>query len=139
MASMTLNGNQRSERKTLFLGLTRGDLIFLAIMLAMIGISAAFAKGTGQGFAFESWLSKLQDSLTGPVAYGIAIIGIVAACAGLAFGGEIGTFMKTMIYLVLIASVLIGANAVLGTLSGNQGAVVPQLTDADLDALRAAF
>ena len=54
---------------------------------------------------------SIQESLTGPLAFSIALIGIVTCGATLILsGGEIGTFMRTFIYIVLVMTLLIGAN-----------------------------
>ena len=55
--------------------------------------------------------------MTGPVAYSVSIIGIVACGATLIFaGGEISKFMRSIIYLVLVMGLLIGANTMMSSL-----------------------
>jgi len=56
---------------------------------------------------YEDGLAVLQESLTGTVAFAISMIGIVACGAMLIFGGEISGFMRTMIFIVLVAAVIV--------------------------------
>lgn len=87
-------------------------LIFSILLLPTLAIGA---EQTGSGvLPYESWLSTLQQSLTGPVAFSISTIGIVAAGASLIFaGGEISKFMRTILYIVLVMTFLVGANSLM--------------------------
>lgn len=85
--------------------------LFLSV-LAFCSLSAAYAKSTGM--PYEGVLSELSDSLTGPVAKAIALIGIVGSGAALIFGGEISGFLKSVIYLVLVCSLLIVGSTIVG-------------------------
>lgn len=86
-------------------------------MLALLFAVApeALASSTGDGvLPYESWLATLQKSLTGPVAFSISLIGIVSCGATLIFaGGEIGRFLRTLIYLVLVMTLLVGSNSLM--------------------------
>ena len=73
--------------------------------------------GHSSALPYESWLKTLQKSLTGPVAFSVSIIGIVSCGATLIFsGGEISSFMRSIIYLVLVMTLLIGANSLMSSL-----------------------
>ena len=68
----------------------------LGVMLAL-GTSGAFAAENGTNLPWEGPLTTLVTSLTGPVAYAISVIAIVALGATLAFaGGEMGETMKRL-------------------------------------------
>ncbi len=90
--------------------------LFISIF-ALCGISTAFAKETGM--PYESVLSTLSSSLSGPVAKAIALIGIVGSGAALIFGGEISGFLKSVIYLVLVCSLLIMGNVLVEKFSSS--------------------
>lgn len=85
----------------------------LALLFAVA--PEALASSTGDGvLPYESWLATLQKSLTGPVAFSISLIGIVSCGATLIFaGGEIGRFLRTLIYLVLVMTLLVGSNSLM--------------------------
>ena len=66
--------------------------IGLVALLAffMLAPQHAFAsEGTGGSLPYESWLTNLRNSVTGPVAFALSIIGIVVAGGILIFGGEL--------------------------------------------------
>ena len=71
----------------------RPGTLRVALMLAFmvsVGSSGAFAAETGTNLPWEGPLTTLVTSLTGPVAYAISVIAIVALGATLAFrGGDI--------------------------------------------------
>jgi type IV secretory pathway VirB2 component (pilin) len=79
---------------------------------------AIASEGTGGSLPYESWLANLRNSVTGPVAFALSIIGIVVAGGVLIFGGDLNGFFRTMIFLVLVMALLIGAQNVMGTFFG---------------------
>ncbi len=107
-----------------------------AAAAALALIPQALASNTGTGvLPYESWLIKIQESLTGPVAFSVALIGIVTCGATLIFmGGEIGRFMRSLIYIVLVMTMLVGANSLMTQFF--HGAVV---SDAEAPGREAAF
>lgn len=63
---------------------------------------------------YESYLKDIQLSLTGPVARSVALIGIVSSGMTLIFaGGEISRFVKSLVYLVLVVGMILGANSIM--------------------------
>lgn len=95
----------RPSQSTLFWLLL---LAFLAFIL--LAPQHAFAsEGTGGSLPYETPLASLRNSVTGPVAFTISLVGIVVAGAVLIFGGDISGFFKTIIGLILIISLLVGA------------------------------
>jgi type IV secretion system protein VirB2 len=97
-----------------------GQWIVIIIILALLILpdTSVASEGSGGGLPYESWLITLKDSLTGPVAYVIGILGILGAGAMLMWGGEISGFMKSMIYVVLVMALLVGANSIMANLFG---------------------
>ena len=80
-------------------------------------------KGDGKPPVRETPLQKIRDSVTGPVAYAISLLGIVVTGAILVFGGEINEFVRRIIMLVLVISLMVFAADLLNTLF-NKGAVI---------------
>lgn len=98
----------------------------LALLLFMLlSPDAAHAAGTNGGLPYESWLQNLRDSVTGPVAFALALIGVVIAGGVLIFGGELNAFARTIIFLVLVMALIIGANNLIGTFFGGGAAITP--------------
>lgn len=99
--------------------------ILLSLIAFMCFINAGWCGTTSGGdMPWESGLEKLKKSITGPVATGIALAGIVGCGCGLAFGGEMNQVMKTMIVLVIVVCVIILANKLLAAFT-DSGAVLP--------------
>ena len=96
---------------------------FLAIALLVIFVDHANAAGTNGGLPYESWLTKLRQSVSGPVAFGVAMIGIVVSGAVLIFGGELNGFFRTLVFIVLVMALLVGANSMLSTFFGGSAEI----------------
>lgn len=112
----------RINRQTMF-------YIGLLLMLAVLTVAPqhAFAsEGTGGSLPYESWLTNLRSSVTGPVAFALSIIGIVVAGGVLIFGGDLNGFFRTLIFLVLVMALLVGAQNVMSTFFG-RGAEIAAL------------
>ncbi len=103
---------------------TQLDLILLiraglALALALILLHpdlALASTSSSSGLPWESPLQSIQQSLTGPVAYAVSLIGVVVTGAMLIFGGEINEFARRIIMLVLVIALLVSATNVLSTL-----------------------
>jgi type IV secretion system protein TrbC len=84
----------------------------------------AFAAGGGQALPWEAPLTRLQQSLSGPVAGAIAVIALVAIGVTLVFGGEWNEFARRSVYAVCAIAFIISASALLGGLFAVGAAVV---------------
>jgi len=93
------------------------------IMLLVVGNNAYAGTATGGALPYESWLTSLQSSVTGPVAFALSIIGIVIAGGVLIFGGDISGFFRTLIFIVLVMALLIGAQNMMSGFFGNAAEV----------------
>ena len=97
-------------------------LLLFALILFLPSLAHAASTG-GSGLEWETPLQKIRDSVTGPVAYAISLLGIVVTGAILVFGGEINEFVRRIIMLVLVISLMVFAADLLNTLF-NKGAVI---------------
>jgi type IV secretion system protein TrbC len=97
--------------------------LVLALALLASSTAADAASSGGGGLPWETPLQTLRDSITGPVAYAISLMGVVVAGATLVFGGEINDFVRRIIMLVLVISLIIFSTNILSTLF-NAGAVI---------------
>jgi type IV secretion system protein TrbC len=98
------------------------SIIILSVLL-LLADNAQAAVGAGGALPYESWLVNLRNSVTGPVAFTLSIVGIVVAGGILIFGGELNAFFRTLIFIVLVMALLVGANNIMTNLF--QGAVIP--------------
>ena len=105
-------------------------LLILLTFFAVVPHAMA-SSSQGGGLPYEAWLTKLQQSMTGPVAFSISIIGIVAAGGVLIFGGELNAFVRTLIFVVLVMGLLVGAQNLMSTFFG-QGALISAVQSSPL-------
>lgn len=104
-------------------------LTFFLFLLLLPEIVLA-SVGGGGGLPYESWLVNLRNSVTGPVAFTLSIVGIVVAGGILIFGGELNAFFRTLIFIVLVMALLIGAQNIMTNLFA--GAVITPPTEESL-------
>lgn len=111
--------NQNNHNTLLYFTL----LAFMFLGLLLFANNTLAAVGAGGALPYESWLVNLRNSVTGPVAFTLSIVGIVVAGGILIFGGELNAFFRTLIFIVLVMALLVGANNIMTNLF--QGAVIP--------------
>jgi type IV secretion system protein TrbC len=104
---------------------TKWVLLSILLFLAFSpGLALAAGTGGGGGLPWETPLQNVQQSLTGPVAKGVALVGIVGALGTLLFlHAEMNQFTRVIVFVVLGIGTLVGANAFLSG-SGAQGVEV---------------
>lgn len=85
-------------------------------VLVLFAPGLAHASTSGGSLPWETPLQTLETSIKGPVAYGLALLGIVASGGMLIFGGEISEFTRRIMYIVLVGAVILGAASLLTTL-----------------------
>ena len=92
----------------------------LAIAALMTLSSGAFAAAAGGGAAlpWEGGLTAIVDSFTGPVAYAVSVLGIIIGIGILIFGNDLNAFGRTIVFLILAASVIVTAANTLQIFTG---------------------
>ena len=99
------------------------------LALVVLAPEHAFAsEGTGGSLPYESWLTNLRNSVTGPVAFTLSVIGIVIAGSVLIFGGDLNGFFRTLVFIVLVMALLVGAQNMMSTFFG-RGAEIAAASD----------
>ncbi len=96
--------------------LTEHPLILTGLLFAVLLLFPDLAHASSTGMPWEGPLTKLVDSITGPVAFGISVLALVASVAGLIFGGELSGLIKNMLFLALGISVIVFATNMLKSL-----------------------
>lgn len=123
--------NQNNHNTFLFYAL----LILMFLGLLLFANNTLAAVGAGGALPYETWLVNLRNSVTGPVAFTLSIVGIVVAGGILIFGGELNAFFRTLIFIVLVMALLVGANNIMTNLF--QGAVIPAGASVDMLEMKA--
>ncbi|KAJ8139040.1 hypothetical protein OY671_007746, partial [Metschnikowia pulcherrima] len=107
-----------SSSEALIWGMSGSALVMLSLWP-----HAAWASDTTGGSPYESYSTKVRQSMTGTVGYTFALVGIVVAGGVSIFGGDLNGFVRTSLSIVLVASMLVGANSVSSSITGG-GAVI---------------
>jgi type IV secretion system protein TrbC len=101
------------------------SLFVCVIGLILCAGHSAHAATGGGGLPWEAPLTTLSNSITGPVAYGASIIGIVGAGGILIFaGGQINEFLRAVMYIVLVIAFVIAAKNTMTAFGWGAGAEI---------------
>ncbi|TFZ62410.1 conjugal transfer protein TrbC [Photobacterium damselae subsp. piscicida] len=93
--------------------------------LFLVSLFPFLAHASNTGMPWESPLEKVVNSITGPVAFGVSVVGIVAAGASLIFGNaEMSGFIKMLVGLVLIIAFIVLAVNILSSVFGISSTVI---------------
>ena len=103
--------------------LTRRQFLTMA-GLALVSSVVSYASSTSTGLPWETPLQTVKQSLTGPVAAGISVVGIAAGGMALVFGGELSEFAKRACYAVIATGAIVGAGTLMSTLFSSSSAVI---------------
>ena len=95
--------------------LSSSTLFVIIGLFPDLALAAATAGGITE---WETPLTKVVTSITGPVAFGISAIGVVASGGMLMWGGEINEFGRRIIMVVLVIALIVTATNLLSTLFG---------------------
>jgi type IV secretory pathway VirB2 component (pilin) len=105
------------------IALRRNWLPLLLIAVFFHSIAAHAAAAGGGNLPWDTPLDTLKNDLTGPVAFTISLLAMVACGAALVFGGEINEFVRRIIMLVLVCAFIVGVSNLASAL-GITGAIV---------------
>ena len=100
-------------------------LLLVAVWMLSPDVALA-SEGVGGTLPYESWLINLRNSVTGPVAFTLSMIGIVVAGGVLVMGGDLSGFFRTLIFIVLVLALLVGAQNMMSNFFG-RGAEIAML------------
>jgi type IV secretion system protein VirB2 len=106
----------KSRKKALFLILT-------IVTLCLIANSALATSGSGGGLPYEGALDKIKASITGPFAATASMVGVVGTGATLILGGELNAFLRSLIFLVMVISLIVAANNIVSMVTGSGSTV----------------
>ena len=92
--------------------------------LAVVSSAVSYASTSTTGLPWETPLQTVKQSLTGPVAAGVSVVGIAAGGMALVFGGELSEFAKRACYAVIATGAIVGAGTLMTTLFSSSSAVI---------------
>ncbi len=105
-------------------------LLVLLTAATLFSVDAFASVGTGGGLPYESPLASIRNSVTGPIAFTFSIAGLVVVGGTLIFGGDLNGFVRGLILVVLVISLLVASQNILATLFG-RGALMVQHSNTD--------
>jgi len=92
--------------------------------LAVVSSAVSYASTSTTGLPWETPLQTVKQSLTGPVAAGVSVVGIAAGGMALVFGGELSEFAKRACYAVIATGAIVGAGTLMTTLFSSSSSVI---------------
>ena len=92
----------------------------LAIVLLFPEQAHATTQG-GTGLPWETPIQRFVDSMLGPVALAMVLIGFVGGVFSFITGGEINGFVRAMVVMILSGSILIAAKPFINSMFGVGG------------------
>lgn len=99
-------------------------LVFVCLaVFAEVAVASTAGPGGGSGMQWETPIQTIVRSLSGPVAYGFAVLGVIALAIKYLIGGDLGDTFRQILNVVIVISMLMFAVPMLGTLF--VGAAVP--------------
>ena len=102
-------------------------VIAVLFVVFLAAASTAHAATGGAGLPWEQPLTTLSNSVTGPVAYGVSLIGIVGAGGVLIFaGGMVNEFLRAVLFCVMVIAFIIAAKNTLTAFGFAAGAEITQ-------------
>ncbi|MCC7634548.1 TrbC/VirB2 family protein [Stenotrophomonas rhizophila] len=102
----------------------RAWLVMAVLLMAALVLPMDAFASSSSDMPYENGLNILRESITGPVAFTISVIGVVAAGAMLIFGGDMNGFMRSMVFLILVIGLIVSAAAIMEKMFGKSAAVV---------------
>jgi type IV secretion system protein VirB2 len=110
---------------SMFRKLSKHNRLILLTLLCLMATQTAFAGGGGGGgLPWETPLSRIAASLTGPVALSISLIALMVAGGTLVFGGELSEFARRSCVAALAIAFLVLGAGFMTSLFGVGGATV---------------
>lgn len=98
---------------------------FWRLLVIAFLLSPALAQASSSsGMPWEDPLMKVVDSITGPVAFGVSVLGVVAAGIALVFGGQLDGFIQKLAILALVIALIVFAVNVLSSVFGVSSSII---------------
>ena len=98
-------------------------IVFTWLVLAVSAHTARAATG-GAGLPWETPLTTLSNSVTGPVAYSVSLVG--AGGILIFAGGQVNEFLRAVLFCVLVIAFIIAAKNTLTAFGFAAGAEITQ-------------
>lgn len=98
---------------------------FLAFGAMLFVAEVAYAA---EVLPWDSALTVVKKSVTGPIALAVSIVAIVAVGITLIFGGDMQGFVRQLLYVAMVVGLIVMASTVLDKLYNNKDATSALIT-----------
>ncbi|HEY9527285.1 MAG TPA: TrbC/VirB2 family protein [Anaerolineales bacterium] len=98
----------------------RGCLVLILVLFAE---AAAASTGGGGSLPWDTWITRVLASFTGPIALIFSVLGFMGCGIALASGAEFSLWVKAVLATCFGVSIIVGAQNIVNMLFG--GAVIP--------------
>jgi type IV secretion system protein TrbC len=119
MNSELVSSARPRNKKTLFYLWVAG-----VVVAVQAHATSTMTGGGGGALPWDAPIQTVAQSLTGPVALGVAVVALAVTGMVLVFGGELTDFAKRALYVVMAIAFLVGGTAFMNTLFNFTGAVI---------------
>jgi type IV secretion system protein TrbC len=108
-------------------------MIAFVLLFAFIGwlllCGHAHASEAGTGLEWETPFQAFYRSITGPIAFGVAFLGMCVCGFVLIWGGEINEFVRRMVMVILVIAIIMFAGNILRRMfAGGAATITPVAT-----------
>lgn len=104
------------------------NVLVTQIIFVVFSLFPTLAQASSSsGMPWEDPLSKIVDSVTGPIAFGISVLGVVVAGLALVFGGQLDGFIQKIAVLALVISLIVLATNVMSSLFGVSSTIIAMM------------
>ena len=96
---------------------------YLILILVLFTEVAAASTGGGGSLPWDTWITRVLASFTGPIALLFAVVSFIGSGVALALGADFNMFVKVLLAACFGVSIIVGAQNIVNMLFG--GAVIP--------------
>ena len=98
--------------------------VLTVMVISLVLVSAPALATTGGGsLPWDTWITRVLQSFTGPIALLFSVVGFIGAGVLLVGGADFNMFVKVLLGVCFGVSIIVGAQNIVSTLFG--GAVIP--------------
>lgn len=88
--------------------------VLLLALIADPALASTAGPGGGTGLQWETPIQTIVRSISGPVAWGFLVLGLLAIAFKLVWGGDMDAFLRSAIYFVMVGSLIAFAVGIIG-------------------------
>lgn len=88
--------------------------LIVLLFISFPALASTAGPGGGTGLQWETPIQTIVRSISGPVAWGFLVLGLLAIAFKLVWGGDMDAFLRSAIYFVMVGSLIAFAVGIIG-------------------------